>query len=294
MTDTPEPLIKDATEDGIGLTHIDRYEVQEQIGMGAMGLVYRVHDPVFACDRALKILRPELVTETDTIQRFRDEGRAAVKASGEVSHANIITVFDVGEFNGRPYIVMELFRGIALDVVLKTGPKLGLLKVLQIGEQLAAALDSAHRHGVVHRDIKPGNVLLSEDASIAKLTDFSVAQMRVGAKQSSLTRTGIVIGAPRYMPPEQALGQVVDGRSDLYGLGIMLYEMLTGDKAYKSETFTALLIEITQSELIPIKSLVNDVPPGVIAVVDKLVEKNPGAAFPNRRPPASGSKARNS
>lgn len=279
MTKTPDPLIKDATQDGIGLTHIDRYEVQEQIGAGAMGLVYRVHDPVFACDRALKILRPELISETETIQRFRDEGRAAVKASGEISHPNIITVYDVGEFKGRPYIVMELFRGIALDVVLSTGPKLDLLKVLQIGEQLAGALDSAHKHGVVHRDIKPGNVLLSEDATIAKLTDFSVAQMQVGAGQSSLTRTGIVIGAPRYMPPEQALGQVVDGRSDLYGLGIMLYEMLTGDKAYKSETFTALLIEITQSELIPIKSVVSDVPPGVIAIVNKLVEKNPGRRF---------------
>lgn len=279
MTEPTEALFKDATNEKLGLTHIDRYEIQEQIGLGAMGIVYRVHDPVFACDRALKILRQELVGEEDTIQRFREEGRAAVRASGEIAHPSIITVYDVGDFDGCPYIVMELFRGISLDTMLQSDSELGLRRILQIGEQLANALESAHIHGVVHRDVKPGNVLLSENAAVAKLTDFSVAQMRMDENTSSLTRTGIIIGAPRYMPPEQALGKEVDGRSDLYGLGIMLYEMVTGQKAYQSETFTALLIEISQSELKPINSLNKDVPAGVVAIINKLVEKDPARRF---------------
>ena len=278
MESTSDKLFEDKTAEKLGLTHIDRYEIIEQIGIGAMGVVYRVHDPVFSCDRALKILRAELVNEEDTVQRFRDEGRAAVRAAGEISHPNIVTVYDAGEFSSRPYIVMELFRGVPLDALLGKDRDFSIAKILSIGEQLAGALASAHKHDVVHRDIKPGNVLLSEDGSLAKLTDFSVAQVRKGA-DSSLTRTGVVIGAPRYMPPEQALGKDVDGRSDLYGLGIMLYEMLTGEKAYQSDTFTALLIEISQSQLRPIRSLNKDVTPGVERIISKLVEKDPARRF---------------
>lgn len=272
------PLFKDTTPEGLGLTWVNRYEILEQIGVGAMGIVYRVHDSLFSCERALKILRPELTGEADIVQRFREEGKAAVRAAGEISHANIVTVYDAGEFNDRPYIVMELFRGIPLDERISQGIKMSVLDVLSLGDQLAGALGSAHTHGVVHRDIKPGNVLVSETSRLAKLTDFSVAQLKANAN-SSLTRTGVVIGAPRYMPPEQALGKEVDGRSDLYGLGIMLYELLTGQKAYQSETFTALLIEISQSKLAPVRSINKDIPPGVERVISKLVEKDPDRRF---------------
>ena len=273
-----EALFEDNTPDRLGLTHIDRFEVREQIGVGAMGVVYRVHDPVFSCDRALKILRHELVSEPDLVQRFREEGRAAVRAAGEISHPNIINIYDAGEFENRPYIVMELFRGIPLDKLLATGREFTQLEVLALGEQLAGALASAHSHGVVHRDIKPGNVLLSQSGKLAKLTDFSVAQLK-NDTDSSLTKTGVVIGAPRYMPPEQALGREVDGRSDLYGLGIMLYELLTGEKAYKSETFTALLIEISQSTLASVRSIDKSISPGVDRIISKLVEKDPERRF---------------
>jgi len=278
MDEEMEVLFKDNSPDRLGLTHIDRYEVLDQIGIGAMGIVYRVHDSRFACDRALKILRSELVDEEDIVQRFREEGKAAVRAAGEISHPNIVTVYDAGEFDRRPYIVMELFRGVPLDGLVATGRSFTVLEVMHFGNQLAGALASAHNHGVVHRDIKPGNVLISEDGRLAKLTDFSVAQMTAGTN-SSLTRTGVVIGAPRYMPPEQALGKVVDGRSDLYGLGIMLHELLTGEKAYQSETFTALLIEISQSKLPSVRSIKKDIPPGVDRVVSKLVEKDPDRRF---------------
>ena len=274
------PLFNDTTPEGLGLTWVNRYEILEQIGVGAMGIVYRVNDSMFACERALKILRAELVHETDILMRFREEGKAAVRAAGEISHPNIVTVYDAGEFEGRPYIVMELFPGIPLDEKISGGHKMDVLEVLSIGIQLAGALGSAHTHGVVHRDIKPGNVLVSETNALAKLTDFSVAQLKANAN-SSLTRTGVVIGAPRYMPPEQALGKEVDGRSDLYGLGIMLYELLTGEKAYQSETFTALLIEISQTKLPPIRTVNKDIPPGVERIISKLVEKDPERRFQN-------------
>jgi len=277
-SESEAPLFKDSTPDDLGLTFIDRYEILEQIGIGAMGVVYRVNDTRFACERALKILRSELVGEPDIVQRFSEEGRAAVRAAGEISHPNIVTVYDAGEYKNRPYIVMELFRGVPLDKKISNGHKMSVLEVLAIGDQLAGALGSAHTHGVVHRDIKPGNVLVAENSPLAKLTDFSVAQLKASTN-SSLTRTGVVIGAPRYMPPEQALGKEVDGRSDLYGLGIMLYELLTGEKAYKSETFTALLIEISQTKLPSVRSVNKDIPPGVERIISKLVEKDPSRRF---------------
>lgn len=272
------PLFKDTTPEGLGLTWVNRYEILEQIGVGAMGVVYRVHDSLFSCERALKILRAELISEADIVQRFREEGKAAVRAAGEISHPNIVTVYDAGEFENRPYIVMELFRGIPLDEKIAKGHRMSVPEVLALGDQLAGALGSAHTHGVVHRDIKPGNVLVSETSRLAKLTDFSVAQLKASTN-SSLTRTGVVIGAPRYMPPEQALGKEVDGRSDLYGLGIMLYELLTGQKAYQSETFTALLIEISQTKLASVRSINKDIPPGVERIISKLVEKDPERRF---------------
>jgi len=257
---------------------IDRYEVIEQIGTGAMGIVYRVHDPRFSCDRAIKLLRKELIDDKDIVARFSEEGRAAVRASGEISHPNIVTVYDAGFFETRPYIVMELFKGIPLDAMIESGKKFTIEHILSIGAQLSSALVSAHHHGVVHRDIKPANVLMSENGNVAKLTDFSVARVNSEA-DNNLTRTGVVIGAPRYMPPEQALGLEVDGRSDLYGLGVVLYEMLTGEKAYKSDTFTALLIEIAQTEPKPVRAINKEIPPGVERIISKLLEKKQERRF---------------
>ncbi len=259
-------------------TNIDRYQVNEVIGEGAMGIVYRVHDARFSCDRALKILREELLDDKDVLARFREEGRSAVRASGEVSHPNIVTVYDVGVFEGRPYIVMELFKGIPLDSLIEGGKTFTIEQILNIGVQLSSALASAHHHGVVHRDIKPANILLNEEHNLAKLTDFSVARVKSDVDHS-LTHTGVVIGAPRYMPPEQALGQEVDGRSDLYGLGVVLYELLTGEKAYKSDNFTSLLIEIAQENPKPVRAINKSIPPGVERIISKLLSKKPERRF---------------
>jgi len=281
MSNQPETVvvgdIEDTSSEALKPWYIDRFEVIELIGSGAMGIVYRVHDSKFSCDRALKILRKELVDDEDIVARFKEEGRSAVRAGGEISHPNIVTVFDTGVWEGRPFIVMELFRGVPLDAMMAK-KQFMIGHVLEIGAQLASALNSAHKHGVVHRDIKPANVLMSENGNLAKLTDFSVARVH-SDKDNSLTRTGVVIGAPRYMPPEQALGKNVDGRSDLYGLGVVLYELLTGQKAYQSDTFTALLIEIAQSDPKPVRTHNKEIPPGVERVISKLLSKSPDRRY---------------
>lgn len=256
----------------------NRYRIEEEIGRGAMGVVYRVHDPVFSCDRALKILREDQIDNEDAVRRFREEGRAAVRASGDLAHPNIVTVYDVGELESRPYIIMELFRGEPLDVIMAGEASLPASSVIRIGIQLSEALASAHAHGVVHRDVKPANIMMSADGEIAKLTDFSVARMKTGDDHAA-TKTGVVIGAPRYMSPEQALAKGVDGRSDLYGLGVVLYELLTGRKAFRSDTITALLIEITQSDPEPIRKIAPHVSPGLEHIVSKLLEKDPSRRF---------------
>ncbi len=256
----------------------NRYRIEEEIGRGAMGVVYRVHDPVFSCDRALKILREDQIDNEDAVRRFREEGRAAVRASGDLAHPNIVTVYDVGELDGRPYIIMELFRGQPLDVIMAGEASLPSSSVIRIGIQLCEALASAHAHGVVHRDVKPANIMMSADGEIAKLTDFSVARVKSGDDHAA-TKTGVVIGAPRYMSPEQALAKGVDGRSDLYGLGVVLYELLTGRKAFRSDTITALLIEITQNDPEPIRKIAPHVSPGLEHIVSKLLEKDPSRRF---------------
>jgi len=255
-----------------------KYRVIDELGSGAMGVVYRARHPDLPFPRALKVLREDLVENTETVARFREEGRSAVRAAGTLNHPNIVTVYDVGEESRRPYIVMELFHGEPLDQLMPGIRQWALEDVLSVAAQLADALDSAHRHGVIHRDVKPANILVSEDHKTAKLTDFSVAR----AKSDSnllLTMTGTVIGAPRYMSPEQALGKELDGRADLYSLGIVLFELLTGQKAYKSDTITALLIEITQSDRPAVRTIRPNIPLGVERIVSKLLEKEPAERF---------------
>ncbi|MEO1310969.1 MAG: serine/threonine-protein kinase [Pseudomonadota bacterium] len=261
-----------------GQTVENRYRIEEEIGRGAMGVVYRAHDPVFSCDRAFKILRSDQIDNEDTVRRFREEGRAAVRASGDLAHPNIVTVYDAGEYDGRPYIIMELFKGEPLDAVMAGEASIPVSSVIRLATQLADALASAHAHGVVHRDVKPANIMMSPDRAVAKLTDFSVARMKSGDDHAA-TKTGVVIGAPRYMSPEQALAKGVDGRSDLYSLGVVLYELLTGRKAFRSDTITALLIEITRDDPEPVRKLAPHVSPGLEHIVAKLLEKDPTRRF---------------
>jgi tRNA A-37 threonylcarbamoyl transferase component Bud32 len=258
------------------MTMLGRYRIDSCLGEGAMAEVYRAHDPEIARAVAVKVLKPDYARDPEIGARFLREARAA----GALSHANIATIYDVGETEGVAYIAMELVDGQPLDVTLQQQGRMPYERVLAIGRQLASALAYAHRAGVVHRDIKPSNILLSTDGKTAKLLDFGVA--RIGdVDQLARTQVGQMIGTPRYMSPEQALGLPVDQRSDLFSLGVVLYEMVTGKVAFPGTALATLAIQIAQEKVEPIDRSAADCPPGLRFVIDKLLAKKPEQRFPD-------------
>ena len=262
------------------MTMLGRYRVDDRLGEGAMADVYRAHDPDIGRTVAIKVLKPELAREPEIVARFLREARAA----GALSHANIATIYDVGETQGIAYIAMELIEGQPLDALLLAQGRMPYERVLLLGHQLASALAYAHRHGVVHRDIKPSNILLSADGGTAKLLDFGVArigEMDAPSAERHLAKTqvGQLIGTPRYMSPEQALGLPVDKRSDLFSLGVVLYEMVTGKVAFPGTALATLAIQIAQERVEPIDRSTADCPPGLRFIVDKLLAKKPDQRF---------------
>ncbi|MFC3580392.1 serine/threonine-protein kinase [Sphingomonas hylomeconis] len=256
------------------MTMLGRYRIDSCLGEGAMAEVYRAHDPEIDRAVAIKVLKPDYARDPEIGARFLREARAA----GALSHANIATIYDVGETDGVAYIAMELVDGQPLDVALLQQGRMPYERVLAIGRQLASALAYAHRAGVVHRDIKPSNILLSTDGQTAKLLDFGVA--RIGdTDQVTRTQAGQMIGTPRYMSPEQALGLPVDQRSDLFSLGVVLYEMVTGKVAFPGTALATLAIQIAQEKVEPIDRTTADCPPGLRFVIDKLLAKKPEQRF---------------
>jgi eukaryotic-like serine/threonine-protein kinase len=261
------------------LETIGRYKLEERIGEGAMADVYRAFDPRINRHLAIKVLKKEFVQDQEYSARFLQEAKAA----GALSHPNIVTIYDIGETNGQPYIVMELLDGQPLDAVMLEQKRLKPDQIMDYGIQISQALDYAHAMGVVHRDIKPSNIIVSKDARSTKLLDFGIARVSDanGALDTSqsTTQIGAMPGTPRYMSPEQALGQPIDGRSDLYALGVVLYELLTGKKAFSANSMAALMMQITQSEPEPIAKFAPDTPAGLQFIIGKLLAKRPDRRF---------------
>jgi eukaryotic-like serine/threonine-protein kinase len=261
------------------LETIGRYKLEERIGEGAMADVYRAFDPRINRHLAIKVLKKEFVQDHEYSARFLQEAKAA----GALSHPNIVTIYDIGETGGQPYIVMELLDGQPLDAVMLEQKKLKIDQVMAYGIQITQALDYAHAMGVVHRDIKPSNIIVSKDGASTKLLDFGIARMsRMGDTldvSHSTTQIGAMPGTPRYMSPEQALGQPIDGRSDLYALGVVLYELLTGKKAFSASSMAALMVQITQAEPEPIAKYAPDTPLGLQFIIGKLLAKRPDRRF---------------
>jgi serine/threonine-protein kinase len=211
-------------------------------------------------------------------KEYRSRFLAEAKAAGLLSHPNIVTIFDIGEVNDRPYIAMELLEGEPLDEYMKSTPRRSLRDDLGIGIQLAKALHYAHSKGVVHRDIKPSNIIRVKGTNNVKITDFGIARVE-DPERTRQTQMGEVLGTPQYMSPEQALGKNVDARSDLYSVGVVLYQLLTGKKPFEGNTIATLLLQITTTEPPPIDGLVPALPKSVKLIVERLLRKDPEKRF---------------
>ncbi len=257
---------------------VGRYQIQARIGQGAMANVYRAYDPDINRVLAIKVLKREYCRDPQLATRFLREARAA----GALSHPNIVTIYDVGEIEGFPYIAMELLDGAPLDQVAEKRGRFPIADVIEIGCQLADALRYAHEQGVVHRDIKPSNIVLGADGRSVKLLDFGIARVEqcAATEQAVKTQAGQVLGTPRYMSPEQALGRDLDGRSDLFSVGVVLYELLTGRPAFDGASAATLALQITQQDPAPI-DISPECPRGLRFIIDKLLAKRPEKRFPN-------------
>ncbi|MBL4630194.1 MAG: protein kinase, partial [Paraglaciecola sp.] len=253
---------------------IGRYEIKEMIGEGAMAKVYRAYDPEINRSVAFKILKEDHCVDEEYLSRFLREAKAA----GALSHSGIVTVFDVGKLDKSPYIMMELLQGCDLGEVLKNSKKLALKQTLIIALQLAKSLDYAHKSGIVHRDIKPDNIIVMPDGESIKIADFGIARMSE-SEEAQKTQVGSVLGTPRYMSPEQALGESVDGRSDLFSVGTIMYEMLSGNKAFDASNMATLMIQIAQKQPASLKTVCPECPAGVRQIIQKLLQKSPDKRF---------------
>jgi serine/threonine-protein kinase len=252
----------------------DRYELTHLIARGGMAEVYRARDRLLDRPVALKVLFPELSVDRAFVERFRREAQAAAK----LSHPNIVPVFDWGEDASSYFIVMEYIDGRPLSAVLReTGP-LEPKRAAEITAQVAAALASAHRHGVVHRDIKPGNVLITNDGQV-KVTDFGIA--RAVNTEESLTQTGAVMGTATYFSPEQAEGIGVDARTDIYSLGVVLFEMLTGRPPFLGDTPVSVASKHVRDIAPMPRELLETVPVEIEAVTMKAMAKDPDLRYQN-------------
>ncbi|MBC7768470.1 MAG: protein kinase [Phycisphaerales bacterium] len=254
---------------------VGRYQIQARIGQGAMANVYRAYDPSINRVLAIKVLKREYCRNPEFTMRFLREARAA----GALSHPNIVTIYDVGEIEGFPYIAMELLDGEPLDKVAQRQGQFASTDILTVGCQLADALRYAHGQGVVHRDIKPSNIMLGKDGRSVKILDFGIARLadaEGAAEQLSMTQVGQVLGTPRYMSPEQALGRPLDGRSDLFSVGALLYELIMGKPAFTGASAATLALQITQLDPPPIDV---DCPRGLKFIVNKLLAKRSEQRF---------------
>lgn len=257
---------------------IGRYSILDIVGKGGMGVLYRAQDTVLERDVALKMMLVDFTHDASTRERFQREARAVAR----LQHRNVVTIHELGEVEGTPYIVMELLGGRDLDALLKSEVQLTLVQKLEIAAQLCEGLAYAHEQGIVHRDIKPGNVRVLEDGTV-KILDFGIAKFA----QSSVTQTGSVMGTPSYMAPEQIMGQPVDGRSDLFSAGVLLYELLAGTKPFQGDSPTAVVYQIMNGEPVPLEKYVTGVPDAINQIVMRSLQKDPAQRYQKAKEMAS-------
>jgi len=253
---------------------LGRYILRGELGRGAMSVIHRGYDPRIRRILAIKTLRAEYAAHEAHRHRFLTEARAA----GTLTHPSIVTIFDVGEVNGVPFIAMELLDGPTLEAFVERHKRLPLRTILRIVMQIADALDYAHRQGVIHQDIKPENIVVTSDSGNVKLTDFGIARLRHAAP-GALAEEQTIAGTPHFMSPEQIRGDEVDGRSDLYSLGVLLYWLLSGDTPFRADNVHELLRKILTEPPPPPKPLDPATPQTLLDVVRTLLERDPAERY---------------
>ena len=249
---------------------IGRYEILELVGKGGMGVLYRAIDPMLERDVALKMMHVDFTTDQLARERFQREAKAVAR----LQHKNVVTIHELGEVDGAPYIVMEFLTGKDLDAILRSRRAMTLVEKIEIAIQLCHGLGYAHEQGIVHRDIKPGNVRVLEDGTV-KLLDFGIAKFAM----SSMTQTGTVMGTPSYMAPEQIAGTPVDGRADLFSVGVLLYELLIGHKPFMGDSPTAIVYQIMHVDPPPVRARMPDLPEALNAIVSRALQKDPNDRY---------------
>lgn len=254
---------------------LGRYEVEKELGKGAMGIVYLGKDPKINRTVAIKTLALSEEFEGDELVAVKERFFREAETAGRLSHPNIVTIFDAGDEQDLAYIAMEFLHGDDLTAFITKGKQLPVKWVMKIINDVAKALDFAHKQDVVHRDIKPANIMYSEEKDLVKVTDFGIARITASSK----TKTGVVLGTPSYMSPEQLAGKHVDGRSDLFSLGVMMYEMLCGQQPFTGDSMAALMYQITNSKQKDITKIRTSLPTCAKTVVDKALQKDAAKRF---------------
>ncbi len=269
-------------------THLGPYEILAPIGAGGMGEVYRARDPRLGRDIAIKVLPAALASDPERLKRLETEARAA----SALNHPNILTVHDIGSADSIAYIAMEFVDGVTLAELLAKGP-LPIKKLLNVAEQIADGLSSAHEVGVIHRDLKPGNIMISREGFV-KILDFGLAKVPAPPQSPAedthartfsgpKTLPGYVVGTTAYMSPEQARGEPIDFRSDQFALGSVLYEMATGRQAFPGRSDTDTLLAILEKEPEPLSQARPGVPPPLTWIVERCLAKDSGDRFVSTR-----------
>ena len=248
----------------------DRYEIHKRVGRGGMADVFLARDRLLDRQVAIKVLFPEFAIDPNFVERFRREAQAAAN----LSHPNIVNVYDWGKYEGTYFIAMEYVQGRTLAEILKTNKRLTPKQAAEIASEVAAALGFAHEAGLAHRDIKPANILIGTNGQV-KVADFGIARAMNSATESNLTQAGSVMGTASYFSPEQAQGAQPDPRSDLYSLGIVMYEMVAGKPPFTGENPVSIAYKQVHDQPTPLNKLVEGIPRPFEAVVAKLLAKDP-------------------
>ena len=257
----------------VGMQLNGRYRLDAQIGTGGMSTVYRAFDAVLERRVAVKLMHREIAADTDQLERFRREARAVA----QLSHPHIVGVIDAGEEDGRPYIVFEYVEGETLKDRIRRMGRLPVDEAIAYAIEISRALEAAHARHIVHRDVKPQNVLIDEEGS-AKVTDFGIAR---SLDEEGLTADGRVLGTTDYVSPEQALGHDVNGQSDIYSLGVVLYEMLVGDVPFHGENQVSVAMKHVREDLPDVQSRRPEISAGLAAILDRMTDKHLEHRYPD-------------